>query len=108
MPLVRPPLRFRHVFGEPARRDECFEGIPISRATHDGRLTACNPSLLAVTIESAGGGSIAIVPISKPGRYEFACLPRLCGHSGPIIDVDWNPFDDLLLSTASEDATVSF
>ena len=37
-----------------------------------------------------------------------ADLPLIKGHAGPVIDFDFSPFNDNLLATASEDATVKF
>jgi WD40 repeat protein len=35
--------------------------------------------------------------------YHFG---RVTGHNGPVSDLKWNPFNDNILATASEDATV--
>ena len=34
-------------------------------------------------------------------------IPRVCGHHGRITDIKWNPFDDNVIASSSEDATVS-
>ena len=34
-------------------------------------------------------------------------VPRVCGHRGPITDIKWNPFDDSVIASSSEDATVT-
>ncbi len=34
--------------------------------------------------------------------------PKVCGHSGPVLDVKWNPFDDYMIASCSDDATVSY
>jgi coronin-1B/1C/6 len=33
-------------------------------------------------------------------------MPVLAGHAGPVTDFDFNPFDDSMIATASEDTTV--
>ena len=33
--------------------------------------------------------------------------PRVCGHRNPITDIKWNPFDDNVIASSSEDATVT-
>lgn len=35
-----------------------------------------------------------------------ADLPLIKGHAGPVVDFDFSPFNDSLLVTASEDATM--
>ncbi len=32
--------------------------------------------------------------------------PKICGHKGPVLDVQWNPFDDNEIASASEDCTI--
>ncbi len=32
---------------------------------------------------------------------------RVCGHSAPVLDVKWDPFNDLRIASCSEDCTVS-
>ncbi|TMS01859.1 Coronin-2A, partial [Larimichthys crocea] len=32
--------------------------------------------------------------------------PRVCGHSGRVLDVKWNPFNDHCIASCSEDCTV--
>ena len=38
-------------------------------------------------------------------KYEADC-PLIRGHSGPIVDFEFSPFNDNLLATASEDGTI--
>jgi coronin-1B/1C/6 len=52
-----------------------------------------------------GGGPFAVVPLNKPGRFS-ADLPIVGGHSGPVLDFDFNPFHDQILASASEDQTI--
>ena len=33
--------------------------------------------------------------------------PKVCGHKGPVLDIKWNPFNDSVISSASDDTTVS-
>ncbi|PAA50160.1 hypothetical protein BOX15_Mlig029098g2, partial [Macrostomum lignano] len=106
MPLIRANLKYRHLFGEQVRKDQQFENVPISRNAHDGQFVAVNSEFLAVSCESSGGGSFLILPIDKPGRLSPLNLHKICGHSSAIIDLAWNPFDDRVLATASEDGYV--
>jgi len=56
--------------------------------------------------ESAGGGSVGILDAKKPGKLEPTKVPLLTGHKGAVLDIDFNPFNDDLLATASEDMTI--
>ena len=32
--------------------------------------------------------------------------PKICGHKGPVLDVQWNPFDDNEIASGSEDCNI--
>lgn len=32
---------------------------------------------------------------------------KICGHRGPVTDIKWNPFDDSVIASGSDDTTVS-
>ncbi|XP_064595737.1 coronin-2B-like isoform X2 [Liolophura sinensis] len=97
--------KFRHVFGNSTRKDHCYEGIKISKHGHDSNQSAVNPLFLAVCTESAGGGSFVVLPLERTGRVDIN-TPKVCGHKGPVLDVKWNPFNDHVIASCSEDATV--
>ena len=44
--------------------------------------------------------------VLQPGRIDMNC-PRVCGHAGAILDIKWSPFNDHMIASASDDATVS-
>jgi len=62
--LVR-SSKFRHVFGSPARKELCYEGIKITKNAHDSNFCAVNPKFLAVVTESAGGGVFLVLPLKQ-------------------------------------------
>ena len=43
---------------------------------------------------------------SQLGRVDINS-PKICGHSAAISDIKWNPFDDHVIASASDDLTVS-
>lgn len=49
-----------------------------------------------------------MIAVQKAFDYKRldATLPLIKGHSGPVVDFDFSPFNDNLLATASEDGTV--
>ena len=57
--------KFRHVFGSPAKKDQCYECIKITKNAHDSNFCAVNPKFVAIVTESAGGGSFLVLPIEK-------------------------------------------
>ncbi|KAF3698087.1 Coronin-2A IR10 WD repeat-containing protein 2 [Channa argus] len=97
--------KFRHVFGKPATKEHGYDGVPITRSVHDNHHCSANPCFIAVVTECAGGGSFLVLPIHHTGRVDPQ-HPRVCGHSGEVLDVKWNPFDDHCIASCSEDCTV--
>jgi coronin-2 len=96
---------FRHVYGSPAKKQKCYENVRITRNAHDSDFCAANPKFLAVVVEVGGGGSFVVLPIEKMGRLDHAAS-KVCGHSRPVLDIKWNPFNDNIIASASEDCTV--
>ncbi|XP_034021071.1 coronin-2B-like, partial [Thalassophryne amazonica] len=97
--------KFRHVFGKPATKNCGYDGVPITRSVHDNHFCSANPCFIAVVTECTLGGSFLVLPINQTGRVEPR-HPRVCGHSGRVLDVKWNPFDDYCIASCSEDSTV--
>ena len=46
-----------------------------------------------------------VLPLSRTGRVEYNVW-KVTGHEGPVLDVRWNPFNDNIIASASEDCTV--
>lgn len=66
--------KFRNVYGKVANRENCFDGIPITKNVHDNHFCAVNARFLAIVTESAGGGSFLVIPleqVSGPGCPEI-------------------------------------
>ncbi|CAJ1085720.1 coronin-2B-like [Xyrichtys novacula] len=97
--------KFRHVFGKPSTKENSYDGVPITRSVHDNHYCSANPCFIAVVTECAGGGSFLVLPVHHTGRVDPQ-HPRVCGHSGRVLDVKWNPFDDHCIASSSEDCTV--
>jgi coronin-1B/1C/6 len=55
---------------------------------------------------AGGGGPVVVNRLDRPGRFEIARCSYISGHSGAVLDMDWSPFDDAMLATASEDTSI--
>nr|XP_019956886.1 PREDICTED: coronin-2A isoform X1 [Paralichthys olivaceus] len=97
--------KFRHVFGKPATKENCYDGVPITRSVQDNHFCAVNPRFLAVITECAGGGAFLVLPIHHTGKVD-PHQARVSGHRGNVLDIKWNPFHDYCIASASEDSTV--
>ncbi|VDK20588.1 unnamed protein product [Taenia asiatica] len=87
----------------PAGAEAGFEGVPISNAIHYGHLAACSEYFIAVATGFNSGGSVALLELSKPGRYEGDAYHRTQCHSNSVTDLEWR---GNLLATSSLDKTV--
>lgn len=67
--------KFRHVYGEPAKREKCYDNIKITKNAHDSQFCAVNPKFLAVVTEVAGGGAFVVLPIDKVFMYIWKLSP---------------------------------
>ncbi|XP_076335965.1 coronin-2B-like isoform X2 [Tachypleus tridentatus] len=97
--------KFRHVYGRPARKNNCYECMKITKNAHDSHFCAVNPKFVAIVTESAGGGSFLVIPIEKTGRLEVNA-GKVTGHSRPVLDIKWNPFNDNVIASCSDDCTI--
>ncbi|XP_055322253.1 coronin-2B-like isoform X1 [Sitodiplosis mosellana] len=93
--------KFRHVYGAPSRKENSYTDISVVRSGNDGNLCAVNPLFLAIVVDYA----FVVIPISQTGRIDFQCN-KVIGHSGQILDLKWNPFNDCIIASASDDCTI--
>ncbi|XP_043571464.1 coronin-1C isoform X2 [Chiloscyllium plagiosum] len=97
--------KFRHVFGQAVKNDQCYDDIRVSRATWDSSFCAVNPKFVALIVEASGGGAFMVLPLQKTGRIDKS-YPTVCGHTGPVLDIEWCPHNDQIIASGSEDCTI--
>lgn len=97
--------KYRHVFCDPPKGDACHTGFRLSTVTGDQQYIKASSRYFAVAL-FGGGGLVYVGRHDRPGRFVPGSTPTLHGHSGAILDFEWNPFDDSMLATASEDTTI--
>ena len=59
--------KFRHVFGQGSKRDQCYDNIRITKSSWDATFCSVSPKYLAIITEAAGGGAFLILPLDKVG-----------------------------------------
>lgn len=64
-----------------------------------------NPEYLAVNWDASGGGAFAVIPTGERGRLPDR-IPLFRGHTAVVLDTDWNPFNDSLIASGSDDGKV--
>jgi len=97
--------KFRHVYGQSSKKQDCYDNIRITKSSWDSPFCAVNPKFLAIITEAAGGGSFLVLPVEKTGRVDRD-TPLVVGHKAAVLDVAWCPHNDNLIASASEDCTI--
>lgn len=98
--------KFKHVFGNPYKKDKCYEAIRLStKSTDGGSHCAVNPKFIAVVVESSGGGQFLVLPLEQVGRVPRDA-PKVTGHLRPVLDIQWNPFNDQQIASSAEDGSI--
>ncbi|KAL5119251.1 Coronin-like protein crn1 [Pleosporales sp. CAS-2024a] len=97
--------KYRHVFGQGAKKEQCYDNLRISKNAWDTNLIKANPQYVAVNWEASGGGAFAVIPINEKGRAPDQ-IPLFRGHTAAVLDTDWSPFNDAVIASASDDGKV--
>lgn len=96
--------KYRHVFGSVAKKEDTYDELRITRTAWDSNYVTATPSQFGVIWEAGGGGAFAVIPFSRTGKLD-ANVPLVTGHKGAVLDIDFNPFNDNLIASVSEDGT---
>ena len=84
---------------------ECFADFRLSTVTGDQQYVKASAKYFSIGM-AGGGGPVVVHRLDRPGRFEVSACPYITGHSGAVLDMDWSPFDDSMLATASEDTNI--
>lgn len=77
----------------------------IKTVTGDQQYIKASAKYYAVAL-FGGGGPMHIGRLDRPGRFESGTSCYVTGHTGAVLDIDFNPFDDSMFASASEDTTI--
>lgn len=97
--------KYRHVYCDAPKQEMCHTGFRLSTVTGDQQYIKASSKYFSVAL-FGGGGRVYVGRHDRPGRFLQGQTPILTGHRGAILDFEWNPFDDNMLATASEDTTI--
>lgn len=84
---------------------ETWTDFRLATVTGDQQYIKASAKYFAFS-KAGGGGPVIVHRLDRPGRFEDASCPDVTGHLGAVLDVDWNPFDDSMMATASEDTNI--
>lgn len=105
MQIVR-QSKYRHIFGTAFKNELTYQDLKFASTAWDPcDFIRANATFFAIPWQSGGGGSMAVIKHSDTGKAR-PDTPVLTGHRAQILDFDFNPFNDFILATGSEDCTV--
>ena len=97
--------KFRHVFGQGARKENQYEGFRVTNCAFEGTFIAANGKYIAFAVEVGGGGAFSVIPTEKKGRLDVG-LPKISAHKEYVLDLQWNPYNDNMIASCSEDGSI--
>ncbi|CEP61652.1 coronin LALA0_S03e07734g [Lachancea lanzarotensis] len=97
--------KYRHVYGQVAKKERHYENIRITNNAWDSNLIKANGKFLTVNWNSSGGGAFAVIPLEEVGKAPDQ-IPLFRGHTAPVLDTDFNPFDDYSIASGSDDGKI--
>ena len=96
--------KFRHVFGTGSKQENCYNGVKMTKNAWDTNMIKAATKHFSMIWHTAGGGSFATIPYEMVGKHTDYCM--FSGHKGAILDIDYNPFNENLIASCSEDCTI--
>jgi len=97
--------KFRHVFGQPSRKENGYEGFRVTNCAFEGCFIAANGKYIAFCVEVGGGGAFVVLPVERKGRLDVN-VPKVSAHKEYILDLQWSPYNDQMLASCSEDGSI--
>ncbi|KAJ7198914.1 microtubule binding protein [Mycena haematopus] len=105
--------KYRHVFGQPAKKEHGFENVKVTNSAWDTNVVAASAEYISINWNASGGGAFAILPLPSPfnatafGQYKLPdTLPLARSHTAPVLDTDWSPHNDRVVASGGEDGKV--
>lgn len=97
--------KYRHVFGQAAKRELQYENLKITGNAWDSNLIKTNGEFIAVNWNSNGGGAFAVIPVKEVGKApDQPTLFR--GHTAQVLDTDFDNFNNTRVASASDDSRI--
>lgn len=105
--------KYRHVYGQSARKEHGYDNVKISSSAWDTNLISASARYISVNWNASGGGAFAILPLPSPFTpvpnfpYKLPdVIPLARSHTAPVLDTDWSPHNDSIVASGGEDGKV--
>jgi len=95
---------FKHLHADTPKPEFQFLDLKKPYTSGEGSYVAASATLFAVTL-SGGGGPVLIQRHDAPGRIK-SDVKKVNTHKGKVLDLQFNPFINNVLATASEDCSL--
>lgn len=96
---------YRHIYGEAQKNEDGYSDVFVSTNQIDTNMLAVNSTYLAFPFDTRGGGAFGVLKTGGSGKIGTNG-PLFSGHKAPVLDVAFSPFNDSIIASASEDATI--
>jgi len=93
--------KYRHVFGTVAKKENTYDGIKPSRSAWDSNKVTSSGKFIGVIWDASGGGAFAVLNANNKGK--LGQFPLVTGHTAEVLDIEFNPFNDNIIASTSED-----
>ncbi|XP_075243634.1 coronin-6-like isoform X2 [Convolutriloba macropyga] len=94
--------KFRNIYGQAHKKQDSYEGIPVSSNMFENNYSCVNPKFLAIATKAPG--CFTVIDLKHVGRQSNYVQVK---HSGSqLMDLKWNPFNDRMLATSADDGTI--
>lgn len=96
--------KFRNVYGQAAKPEATWIGTKLANHAWDTNFLCANTKYFAMLWLSAGGGVYAVLNMDQPGK--LGEVPLVSVHKAAVLDIEFNPFNEGLIASCSEDCNV--
>lgn len=105
--------KYRHVFGQPAKKEHGIENVKVTNSAWDTNIISASGQYISVNWNASGGGAFAILPQPSPFQtipgipYKLPdIIPLARSHTAAVLDTDWSPHNDSIVASGGEDGKV--
>jgi coronin-1B/1C/6 len=102
--------KYRHVFGQPAKKEHGLENVKVTNSAWDTNIISASGQYISVNWNASGGGAFAILPQPSPFQtipgipYKLPdIIPLARSHTATVLDTDWSPHNDSIVASGGED-----